>query len=61
MMGGIADARKSVIRYFCNNFTDGYWEDCENLTLNRVEISLVTNQLAQKEAKCTFVVIAKGS
>ena len=54
-LGAVNDGVNSVIRYFNNNFCDGYFEDCLNLTFNRVEMGSKTDQLAKKQVSCSFV------
>ena len=38
LQGIVNDAVYSVIRYLNNNFRDGYFEDCINLTFNYVQM-----------------------
>ena len=53
--GAIDDGVNSVIRYFNNNFCDGYFEDSLNLAFNRVMIGEVSNKKVLKEKKNTIV------
>ena len=53
--GAIDDGVNSVIRYFNNNFCDGYFEDCLNLAFARVEMGEAADRRVVKEKKCTFV------
>lgn len=55
-MGALMDGVNSVIRYFNNNFRDGYYEDCLNLTFNQVEICEETDKLVIKEKSNTAVI-----
>ena len=55
MMGAIKDGINSVIRYFNNNFCDGYFEDCIHLALNEVEIGKKSNSIIVKENRNTLV------
>ncbi|KAK8813513.1 phosphatidylinositide phosphatase SAC1-like protein [Blastocystis sp. ATCC 50177/Nand II] len=52
--GAIDDGVNSVIRYFNNNFCDGYFEDCLNLAFARVEMGEAADRRVVKEKKCTF-------
>ena len=54
-MGALQDGVNSVIRYFNNNFGDGYFEDCLNLTFNRVIMDEKTDRLALKMKRFTIV------
>lgn len=53
--GAIDDGMNSIIRYFHNNFCDGYFEDCLNLAFARVEMGEATDRRVVKEKKCTLV------
>lgn len=44
-----------MIRYVNNNFYDGYFEDCLNLTFDRVLIDEAADRLVLKRKKYTFV------
>ena len=54
-MGALMDGVNSVIRYFNNNFSDGYFEDCLNLTFNQVEMGSRTDHIVKNEAQSTLV------
>lgn len=54
-MGALQDGVNSVIRYVNNNFYDGYFEDCLNLTFDRVQIDAEADRLVLKRKKFTFV------
>lgn len=54
-MGALMDGVNSVIRYFNNNFSDGYFEDCLNLTFNKVEMGSRTDRIVKNESQCTLV------
>ena len=54
-MGAVKDGINSVIRYFNNNFNDGYFEDCLNLTFNRVKMNEQTDKLTLKMKRYTIV------
>ena len=58
-MGAVMDGINSVIRYFNNNFYDGYFEDCLNLTFNEVEIGKKSNSIIVKETRNTLVMIIR--
>lgn len=60
-MGALQDGVNSVIRYVNNNFYDGYFEDCLNLTFDRVRIDEEADRLVLKRKKYTFVRTGKGS
>lgn len=53
--GALDDGVNSVIRYFNNNFYDGYFEDCLNLTFGRVEMGECCDKLALKLKHYTIV------
>lgn len=55
VLGALNDGINSVIRYFNNNFYDGYFEDCLNLTFNRVKIDEKTDKLVLKMKHYTIV------
>ena len=55
MIGAVKDGVNSVIRYFNNNFYDGYFEDCLNLTFNEVEMGSKTDHIVKKRSKYTIV------
>ena len=54
-MGAVNDGIYSVVRYVNNNFSDGYFEDCLNLTFNQVKIDEETDALVLKEKHSTLV------
>ena len=54
-VGALQDGVNSVIRYVNNNFYDGYFEDCLNLTFDRVRIDAEADKLVLKRKKFTFV------
>ena len=54
-MGAVMDGVNSIIRYFNNNFYDGYFEDCLNLTFNEVEMGSKTDHIVKKRSKYTIV------
>ena len=54
-MGAISDGVNSVIRYVNNNFRDGYFEDCLNLTFDLVKIDEVSDKLVLQEKRSTLV------
>ena len=60
-MGALQDGVNSVIRYVNNNFYDGYFEDCLNLTFDRVRIDEEADRLVLKRKKYTFVGTGAGS
>ena len=49
------DGIYSIIRYVNNNFSDGYFEDCLNLTFNLVKIDEETDSLVLREKRSTLV------
>ena len=53
--GAIEDGINSIIRYFNNNFCDGYYDDCLNLAFNQVEISEESDRLVVREKESSFV------
>ncbi|KAK8802946.1 hypothetical protein WA588_002106 [Blastocystis sp. NMH] len=53
-LGALQDGVNSVIRYVNNNFYDGYFEDCLNLTFDRVLIDEAADRLVLKRKKYTF-------
>ena len=53
--GALDDALNSAIRYVNNNFYDGYFEDCLNLTFNKVNISEESDKLVVKMNRFSFV------
>ena len=53
--GALDDALNSAIRYINNNFYDGYFEDCLNLTFNKVNISEESDKLVVKMNRFSFV------
>ena len=55
MIGAVKDGMNSIIRYFNNNFCDGYFEDCIHLALNEVEIGKKSNSIIVKENRNTLV------
>ena len=55
MIGAVKDGINSVIRYLNNNFYDGYFEDCLNLTFNEVEMGSKTDHIVKKRSKYTIV------
>ena len=55
MIGAVKDGMNSIIRYFNNNFCDGYFEDCIHLALNEVEIGKKSNSIIVKETRNTLV------
>ena len=53
--GALDDALNSTIRYINNNFYDGYFEDCINLTFNKVNIGEESDKLVVKMNRYSFV------
>ena len=54
VMGAISDGVNSLIRYVNNNFRDGYFEDCLNLTFDLVKIDEVSDKLVLQEKRSTL-------
>lgn len=53
--GMLDDLVNSVIRYFSNNFCDGYFEDCLNVAFNKVQMGPNTDHRAKSLWSNTFV------
>lgn len=53
--GALDDGMNSIIRYVNNNFYDGYFEDCLNLTFNRVAMSEQADRLVVRMKRYSFV------
>ena len=49
------DLVNSVIRYFSNNFCDGYFEDCLNVAFNKVQMGPNTDHRVKSLWSNTFV------
>lgn len=55
LQGIVNDAVYSVIRYLNNNFRDGYFEDCINLTFNHVQMGPNADRRMKGMIKNTFM------
>ena len=55
MWGAVKDGVNSVKRYFNNNFSDGFFDDCVNLAFNRVKMDKCTDALVLREKSNSFV------
>lgn len=53
--GALQDGVHSVLRYFHNNFCDGYFDDCVNLVFDRVQMGEEADKKVVKVKKSTFV------
>ena len=60
-MGAVNDGIYSIVRYVNNNFSDGYFEDCLNLTFNLVKIDEETDSLVLREKRSTLVRLCLAS
>ena len=56
VVGSLNDGVNSLIRYYNNNFYDGYFEDCLHLMFNQIEMGSKTDKIIKQQSlHSTFV------